>query len=157
MSINSVKVSSQIPRRQYVAVPLYKGTGTYEDKGVQIDNGEYFRAHFRVGNYVDDNRGIPVTFTFWCDTADSAVAMLLYVGSTPTDNSEVTAWNIENATAFTFDHTTEAGAGYLSQYQYTLSAGDYAKGEMIYFLLQLNEAGRVVTCTSCEFEITVKA
>ena len=136
---------TQVPGRLYFSITPHPGTGVFTDGnagGFDLDNTETVRYDFLIGDYIDPDKDIKITFPLISDGADSTEDMKIYVNATKTDNSEALSWNVENATAFTFDSSS---ADKLTKYTYTLANTNFEKGDMIGLLLQSNVgAGGVV-------------
>jgi len=144
---------NKVPKRLYVSCEPLLGTGTVSEHGITIANGEYCRFNFYVDDYIDDSQNIVITFLLMSDEADATEDMLIYVQTRKTDNSEASAWNIENGTGFTFDSTN---ANQLSKYQYTLAAANYEADDGILLAISNNTGTASIKVYGCVFEMVAK-
>ena len=139
----------------YMSCTPLKGSGTVPDSGYSIEttHGQYASFVFFIGDNIDDNADILMTFLLSSNEADATEDMTIYIEARKSDNSEAAAWNVENGTAFTFDSFP---AEQLSKYQYTLSASDYEVGDGIIVSVMNNTTTATVKVLNCTIELTVK-
>lgn len=103
--------------------------------------GHAARASFIIGDDWDESQDIVIVMACLCTSADASVGGLAYVATHPVDNSENGSWNVENGTATSLDSTV---ANNLTNWTYTLSSGNWSKGDMVWCQFTLNEGARTV-------------